>query len=84
MIDVTVRVGNIHYAHSYDSKDWRRRIGNIGLQKLIWEAVFELLGFKCDYSVESIRYGSDGAVWAKVKVEADDRLDWWRSRALED
>ena len=81
MIDVTVRVGYIHYPGQTSKSDWKRRLNNSGLRKMIMDTVFELLGFRCNYSVESIRYGSDGAVWAKVKVEAYDRLDHWESHS---
>lgn len=79
MIDVTVKVGRAldHFGNRL-TNEWMNDVKiQHGLRVKIKNAVFDFLGFRCNYSVESIRYGSDGTVWVKVKAEADERLDYW-------
>ena len=46
------------------------------LRGLIWDAVYELLGFDCDFKVNSVRYGNDGVVWVKVTANAAAELNY--------
>jgi len=86
-IELTVAIGEIGTINRWRfdrnnltsvQKKWikKRDSRNGGLQDLVYDAVFELLGFDTCFKVKSIRYGSDGVVWVKVLADASVELNY--------